>query len=112
MTDTSITPAPTQNIEDQDSARHLRGGAEAQSYLSRLTRQPLLTAAREVQLTERIKAAKDQLAETDKLSADEVKKLEKRIQVAKDEMVEANMRLVINVARTYHSSLIPFEDLV
>lgn len=31
---------------------------------------------------------------------------------ARNRLVEANMRLVVNVARSYHSYLIPFEDLV
>jgi len=31
---------------------------------------------------------------------------------ARNRLVEANMRLVVNVARSYHSFLIPFEDLV
>ncbi len=31
---------------------------------------------------------------------------------ARARLIEANMRLVINIARRYHSSLVPFEDLV
>jgi len=77
--------------EEQESARYARGGADAQSYITQLTRQRLLTAAEEIMLAERI-------GKGDK--------------AAKDRLVEANMRLVINVARTYHSTLIPFEDLV
>ena len=91
MTNTSSATAPANSLDDQQSARHIRGGAEAQSYIARLTRPRLLTADEEIVLAGRI---------------------QKGDKAAKDRLVEANMRLVINVARTYHSSLIPFEDLV
>lgn len=63
----------------------------ASSYLSRLTKQRLLTAEEERRLSEKIKLG-------------DMK--------AKDRLVEANMRLVLNVAKNYHNSLIPFEDLI
>jgi RNA polymerase primary sigma factor len=97
MTDFSNTITHANAREEQESARNIRGGADAQSYLARLTRKPLLTAEKEVALAGKIqRGAKDA----------------KAAKAAKDELVEANMRLVINVARAYHSSLIPFEDLV
>lgn len=50
------------------------------------------------------------------LSAEEEADLSRRAQRgdrrAKNQLVEANMRLVANIAKQYHSSLIPFEDLV
>lgn len=89
MTPTT-TAAPVASASE-DASRHFRGSAEAQSYISQLTRQRLLTAEEEIALAGRIQQG-------DK--------------AAKDRLVEANMRLVINVARTYHSTLVPFEDLV
>ena len=86
----NTTPASNQS-EGTEGVRQLRGGAEAQSYINQLTRKRLLTAEEEVMLAHRIRHG-------DK--------------AAKDRLVEANMRLVINVARTFHSSLIPFEDLI
>ncbi len=68
-----------------------RGSAEAVSYMTRLTRQRLLTFEEEVALSARVRRGDAR---------------------AKDRLVEANMRLVINIARNYHSALVAFEDLV
>ncbi len=64
---------------------------EALSFINRLTRQKLLTFDEEVRLSEQVKAGNTR---------------------AKDRLVEANMRLVINIAKNYHNPLVPFEDLV
>lgn len=64
---------------------------EQHSFLSRLTRYHLLSHEQEISLAERI-------ARGDKR--------------AKDRLVEANIRLVISIAKTYRASSIPFEDLV
>lgn len=61
------------------------------SYLGRLTQAPLLTIEEEQALTR-------QAREGDK--------------AARQRLVESNMRLVINIARTYHSRAIPLEDLI
>lgn len=61
------------------------------SYLSRLTQTPLLTPEEEVSLTRAVQAG-------DK--------------AAKDRLIEANMRLVINIAKTYRNRAIPLEDLI
>lgn len=66
-------------------------GADITSYMNRLTRQRLLTFEEEVALAARVKAGDPR---------------------AKDLLVEANMRLVVNIAKHYHTVLIPFEDLV
>jgi RNA polymerase primary sigma factor len=66
-------------------------GAEVLSYLTRLTRQRLLTGEEEIELAARVQRGDRQ---------------------AKDRLVEANMRLVINIAKNYHNPLVPFEDLV
>lgn len=61
------------------------------SYLGRLTQEPLLTPDEEVALT---KAAQQGDAR------------------ARQRLVESNMRLVINIAKSYHSRAIPLEDLI
>jgi RNA polymerase primary sigma factor len=64
---------------------------ESQSYITRLTRQRLLTSQEEVELSDRVRNGDPR---------------------AKERLVEANMRLVINIAKNYHNPLVPFEDLV
>ena len=61
------------------------------SYLGKLTQVPLLTSDEESQLT--------RAAQSGELAA-------------KQRLVEANMRLVINIAKSYRSRNIAFEDLV
>src|SRR5579862_5730626 len=65
--------------------------AESGSYLAQLTRKRLLTAEEEFTLAGRVKQGDIR---------------------ARSLLVESNMRLVINIARGYHSVLVPFEDLV
>lgn len=64
---------------------------EIPSYLERLTREPLLTADEEKELAFRAQQGDEE---------------------ARKRLVEANMRLVINVARNYRSPAFSLEDLV
>jgi RNA polymerase primary sigma factor len=61
------------------------------SYLSRLTQAPLLTPEEEIRLTRAVQTGD---------------------QVAKQRLIESNMRLVINIAKTYRNRSIPLEDLI
>ncbi len=61
------------------------------SYLSRLTQAPLLTPEEEIELTRAVQQG-------DK--------------AAKQRLIESNMRLVINIAKTYRNRSIPLEDLI
>jgi len=61
------------------------------SYLSRLTQAPLLTPEEEVMLTRAVQNGD---------------------RVAKQRLIESNMRLVINIAKTYRNRAIPLEDLI
>jgi RNA polymerase primary sigma factor len=61
------------------------------SYISRLTRTKLLTAVEERSLARRVQAGDAS---------------------AKERLVEANMRLVVSIAKNYLSSGIPLEDLI
>ncbi len=71
-----------------------RGGAHSDgipSYLSRLTQIPLLTPDEERELAKRVKRGDES---------------------AKKRLIEANMRLVVNIAKHYRNRSIPFEDLI
>jgi RNA polymerase primary sigma factor len=61
------------------------------SYLSRLTQAPLLTASQEEELTKLVQQGNE---------------------LARQRLVESNMRLVINIAKTYRNKSIPLEDLI
>lgn len=61
------------------------------SYLSRLTQAPLLTPEEEITLTRAVQRGD---------------------QAAKQRLIESNMRLVINIAKTYRNRSIPLEDLI
>ncbi|MDR3691491.1 MAG: RNA polymerase sigma factor RpoD/SigA [Fimbriimonas sp.] len=61
------------------------------SYLSRLTQAPLLKPEEEVELTRAVQAGDKH---------------------AKQRLIESNMRLVINIAKTYRNRAIPLEDLI
>jgi RNA polymerase primary sigma factor len=61
------------------------------SYLGRLTQAPLLSPEEEISLTRAVQAG-DRLA--------------------KQRLIESNMRLVINIAKTYRNRAIPLEDLI
>ncbi len=61
------------------------------SYLNRLTKAPLLTPEEEVQLTRAVQAGDRH---------------------ARQRLIESNMRLVINIAKSYRSRAIPLEDLI
>jgi RNA polymerase primary sigma factor len=61
------------------------------SYLGRLTQAPLLTAEEEVTLTRAV---------------------QRGCKRSKQRLIESNMRLVINIAKTYRNRSIPLEDLI
>jgi len=61
------------------------------SYLGRLTKAPLLTQQQEEELTRAV-----QTGDTG----------------ARQRLIESNMRLVINIAKTYRSRAVPLEDLI
>lgn len=61
------------------------------SYLSKLTQAPLLNADQEKDLTRKAQAGCTR---------------------ARERLIQSNLRLVISVARSYHSKAIPLEDLI
>jgi len=61
------------------------------SYLGRLTQAPLLTSEEEIELTRAVQQGS---------------------KPARQRLIESNMRLVINIAKTYRNRAIPLEDLI
>ena len=61
------------------------------SYLNKLTKAPLLTPEEEAELTRAVQRGDKK---------------------ARQRLIESNMRLVINIAKTYRSRAIPLEDLI
>src|SRR5438105_2649521 len=61
------------------------------SYLSKLTQAPLLTSEEEITLTRLVQAGDMR---------------------ARSRLIESNMRLVINIAKSYRNRAIPLEDLI
>jgi len=88
------------------------------TYLREIGRYPLLNAAQEVELAKRIeggaKAAK-RIAKGDGLTPAKKRELERGRrdgEGAKHDMVQANLRLVVSIARRYRATGIPLLDLV
>jgi RNA polymerase primary sigma factor len=87
-------------------------------YLQEIGRVPLLTGAQEVELAKAIEAggiAAHKLANGGGRDEDEVGELEDAVfrgQVARRRLVEANLRLVVSVARRYMNRGIPLGDLI
>lgn len=80
-----IDPPPKSAHEGEQTTQ------EETSYLRFLTRRRLLTAEEEIELAYRARQGDQQ---------------------ARNLLVEANMRLVVSIARHYNTSLISFEDIV
>jgi len=95
MMNTMMKWAPNSDENRQSHSKtdgeYSSGTAESRSYLHHLTRRRLLSFEEEVELSALIQKGNTQ---------------------ARDQLVEANMRLVINIARSYRTSLITIEDLI
>lgn len=85
---TLISEAKVRVTVQEDDAS---AAGDLASYINRLTRTPLLSASEENRLAIRVRDGD---------------------QAAKMKMIEANMRLVVSIAKTYLSSGIPLEDLI
>ena len=72
----------------RDVAKHDEG---IPNYLNRLTQAPLLKPEEEKILTQAAQAG---------------------CLAARERLIEANMRLVVNIAKTYHNRSVPIEDLI
>ncbi|GGT23739.1 hypothetical protein GCM10014713_15870 [Streptomyces purpureus] len=99
---------PTTATAQHHSADQIR------DYLRQIGRIPLLTADQEVALGERIQAglrAEQQIADT-ATPTPELERLSRDGRRAKDQMMEANLRLVVSIAKRYTGRGMLFLDLV
>jgi RNA polymerase primary sigma factor len=87
-------------------------------YLQEIGRVRLLTGPQEVQLAQAIEAgglAGERLRDRSELSAEEVEELEQQVlagEEARRKLIEANLRLVVSVARRYMNRGLPLSDLI
>jgi RNA polymerase primary sigma factor len=119
---------PSEEDEDPNRAAMLRREEElalkaptndpVRMYLKEIGKVPLLTAEEEVDLAKRIEAglfASEKLATTRKI-ADKTRKdleaIERDGQLAKKKLVEANLRLVVSIAKRYVGRGMLFLDLI
>ncbi|MFF3165602.1 RNA polymerase sigma factor [Streptomyces sp. NPDC003273] len=132
LEDTKVADEPegTENAgfvlsdEDEDDApaqQVAAAGATAdpvKDYLKQIGKVPLLNAEQEVELAKRIEAglfAEDKLANSDKLAP----KLKRELEIiaedgrrAKNHLLEANLRLVVSLAKRYTGRGMLFLDLI
>ena len=98
--------------EDAETADSIR------LYLREIGRVPLLTAADEVSLAQRMEGGLESVAKMEsngKATGDALDKLQRSIrdgQLAKDHLIEANLRLVVSIAKRYVGRGLAFLDLI
>jgi RNA polymerase primary sigma factor len=86
-----VLEAADQADEEPEPAAHEISTDSLQLFLKDIGRVPLLTAAQEVELSKRIERGDHR---------------------AKQQMVEANLRLVVSIAKNYRNQGLPFLDLI
>jgi RNA polymerase primary sigma factor len=107
--ETPLRPEEAERLGDLDALG---------TYLREIGRYPLLNAAQEVELAKRIEAgtkSEKRLQKDSGLTAAQRRKLEATRRdgaAAKHDMVQANLRLVVSIARRYRATGIPLLDLV
>jgi RNA polymerase primary sigma factor len=103
---------------EDDSALRAPTSDPVRMYLKEIGRVPLLTAVEEVELAKRIEAG---LFASEKLTLDhsvdehlgrELEAIERDGQLAKKKLVEANLRLVVSIAKRYVGRGMLFLDLI
>ena len=129
-------PEPSDDLINRQTLRPVRargtsyssadgGGAAADpvhTYLKEIGKVALLTAELEVELAKRIEAgtiAVQALEEADeqgrKLNSDDKVRLQRQVrrgQQAKEALIEANLRLVVSIAKRYRNRGLAFLDLI
>ncbi len=106
-----------ESADGESSTDELMSGGAASLYLHEIARIKLLTGNEEVALAKQLEAGKEALARlaSGNFSPAEQSKLEsviKQGEEARNNLTEANLRLVVSVARKYMGRGLPFLDLV
>jgi RNA polymerase primary sigma factor len=103
---------------DDEAARSAATSDPVRMYLKEIGRVPLLTAAEEVDLAKRVEAglfASEKLTTHRDLPIDferELELIERDGQLAKKRLIEANLRLVVSIAKRYVGRGMLFLDLI
>ena len=103
---------------DDDTGRMSPTSDPVRMYLKEIGRVPLLTAAEEVDLAKRVEAglfASEKLTTQRQLPPDlarELELIERDGQFAKKRLIEANLRLVVSIAKRYVGRGMLFLDLI
>jgi len=106
------------NRAEEEAGRISPTSDPVRMYLKEIGRVPLLTAAEEVDLAKRVEAglfASEKLTTQHDLSATfehELELIEREGQLAKKRLIEANLRLVVSIAKRYVGRGMLFLDLI
>src|SRR6059036_1924374 len=116
-TDDEAEDETTAKAED-DAANSAPTSDPVRMYLKEIGRVPLLSAAEEVDLAKRVEAglfASEKLTTQRSISPDFIRELElieRQGQLAKKRLIEANLRLVVSIAKRYVGRGMLFLDLI
>jgi len=108
----------TTPVADEEAAKAALTSDPVRMYLKEIGRVPLLTAAEEVDLAKRVEAglfASEKLTMPQKLPVQferELEVIERDGQLAKKRLIEANLRLVVSIAKRYVGRGMLFLDLI
>jgi RNA polymerase primary sigma factor len=111
-------PVSGEDDEDLPAVRVAAAGASAdpvRDYLKQIGKVALLNARQEVELAKRIEAglfAEEKLAGVGAPLRADLEEVAEDGRLAKNHLVEANLRLVVSLARRYTGRGIPFLDLI
>jgi RNA polymerase sigma factor (sigma-70 family) len=109
---------PTPAVVRPEEAERLGDLDALGTYLREIGRYPLLNAAQEVELAKRIEGgvkSTKRMSKDGSVPAAKKRELQRSIrdgEMAKHDMVQANLRLVVSIARRYRATGIPLLDLV
>ena len=81
-------------------------------YLSTIGREPLLTAAEEIELGNQVQTMMELLEESKEKYSDKERKLIRIGKRSKERMMKANLRLVVSVAKKYQGKGLELLDLI